>query len=149
MMNSMRKLFVLLIIFSCIGLAISLYSFLHNQGFASGEFCTIGESLNCDIVNKGPFSQIFGIPIAFIGLIGYGFLFIASILKYRNPVDHQLTFFLLFASIAGFLFSVYLTSLEAFALHVWCLVCLASQITIAIIAVFALLIQLKEKKICN
>lgn len=110
---------------SALGLLISFYSLLHNRGFASGSFCTISPTVNCDIVNKGPFSTIAEIPVALIGVIGYGFLFLSSALKEMR--------FLFWASLGGLLFSLYLTGLEAFVLRTWCLLCLASQALILLI----------------
>ncbi|MBI5370128.1 vitamin K epoxide reductase family protein [Candidatus Uhrbacteria bacterium] len=120
---------------SLLGLAISSYSFLHNRGFTSGSFCTINETVNCDVVNKGAYSTVVGIPVALVGVLGYGFLVLASILKVRAPHDRQLTRVLLIASVLGLAFSLYLTSLEAFVLHAWCLLCVSSQIMIILIVI--------------
>ncbi len=132
----MKKIARTILAFSIIGLLISIYSFLHNQGFAPGEFCTLSDTVNCDIVNKGPFSQIFGVPVSLIGVIGYLFLAIASCMKIREPQDRGITTFLLLASFSGLLFSLYLSSLEAFILHAWCVLCLSSQLLI--LAIFIL-----------
>lgn len=132
-----------IIVLAVVGLAISIYSWLHNAGFTSGEFCTISDTLSCDVVNKGPYSVIAGVPVALIGVIGYAFLLIGAVLKFRAPEDRQLSLFLLIASIGGLLFSLYLTGIEAFVLRVWCPLCLASQgviilITFAIVDIFNL-----------
>ncbi len=129
-----------------IGLGISTYSFFHNQGFAPGSFCTLGETFNCDVVNKGPFSTLMGIPVSLIGIIGYGFIVLASLLKQKNPSDHSLTIFLCLSTIGGMIFSLYLTSLEAFILRAWCLLCLTSQIVIAAACILVILLYLREKK---
>jgi uncharacterized membrane protein len=42
----------------------------------------------------------------------------------------------LLASFSGLLFSLYLSSLEAFILHAWCVLCLSSQLLI--LAIFIL-----------
>lgn len=133
-----RRLTKTIIVLAVVGLLISGYSWLHNAGFASGEFCTIDETLNCDIVNKGPYSVMFGVPVALIGVIGYAFLLIGAVLNFRAPEDRQLSLFLLIASMGGLLFSLYLTGIEAFVLHVWCPLCLASQAVILLITVAAI-----------
>ncbi len=114
-----------------VGVLFSVYSLLHKTGFTSGAICNLSDTFSCDIVNQGPYSEIFGIPIAYIGVAGYAFVFLAAVLKRENPLDRSLSLFLLIASSGGFLFAVYLTGLEAFVLHAWCIVCLASQATIA------------------
>ena len=120
----------IIFVLSIFGVLLSTYSLLHNQGFASGEFCVYGEVINCDIVNKGPFSQIAGIPVSLIGIVGYMFLAVGSWMLLHNFDDKSLKWFLFLAACVGLIFSLYLTSLEAFVLHAWCLVCLVSQVLI-------------------
>ncbi|OGL97202.1 hypothetical protein A2318_03595 [Candidatus Uhrbacteria bacterium RIFOXYB2_FULL_45_11] len=124
----MKKLLFWMIGFAIVGVSLSTYAFLHNRGFASGALCNINDTLNCDVVNKGPFSEFFGVPVAFIGLIGYAFLLIGSLLKLKTPNDRSLTIFLLALACGGFGFSLYLTSIEATILHAWCVICVSSQI---------------------
>lgn len=140
-----KKIAITLLTLSFLGLGVSVYSLLHNQGFASGEFCTIGEELNCDVVNKGPYSVIMGVPVSLIGVIGYLFLAVAAGMKLKNPADKSLTRFLTLASIGGFLFALYLSGIEAFILETWCLLCLTSQATIFVMAILSLLLLVKEK----
>ncbi len=142
----MKKIITTLIILSLIGVAISTYSFLHNKGFVSGEICVIGESLDCDVVNQGPYSKLFGIPVSLIGIIGYAFLFVGSVMKRNDQKDEGLTRFLLLASLGGLLFSFYLSGIEAFILQTWCLVCLISQLVILLITILAGKVYLLEKK---
>lgn len=123
----MKKLTTWMIAFAIVGTALSAYAFLHNRGFTSGALCNINDTLNCDIVNKGPFSDFFGIPVALIGLFGYGLLLAGSVLKRFSPSDRSLTIFLLVLASGGFGFSLYLTSVEAMILHAWCLICVTSQ----------------------
>jgi len=63
----------------------------------------------------------------------YGMMFLASLLQLREPEDRGLRLFLLLASFGGLGFSLYLTSIEAFILHTWCVLCLTSQATILLI----------------
>lgn len=139
-----QKLVYAILILSLIGFVISLYSLLHNTGFVAGSFCTIDEVIDCDIVNKGSYSQIAGIPVALIGVLGYLFLVIGAIAQVRQPSDRHISKFLCLASAAGVLFSFYLTGLEAFVLHAWCLLCISSQAII--LAIFVLTTVLIHKK---
>ncbi len=146
----MKKIANALIVLSLIGLALSLYSFLHFKGFTSGEFCTINETINCDLVNKGPFSKIFGIPVSLIGILGYTFLLAGSIIKRKKLAeDKELTIFLLAAAYGALGFSLYLTYLEAFVLNAWCLICVTSQVTILVFAILVTILASRESHICN
>ncbi|MFH1404512.1 MAG: vitamin K epoxide reductase family protein [Patescibacteria group bacterium] len=124
-----------IMVVAVIGFAISMYSFLHHHAFASGTVCTINETFNCDIVNRGPFSEIFGIPVSLIGVIGYFFLGAIAFVKHRHPEDQPLSLMLVVLSTLAFLFSLYLTFIEAFILNTWCLLCVASLLCILLITV--------------
>lgn len=128
-----------------VGLVLSGYAFLHNRGFASGAICTINATINCDVVNKGPFSLFFGIPVALIGLVGYFFLLVGSIFKWKSQSDRTLTLFLFGLSYLGFGFSLYLTSIEAMILHAWCLICVGSQLIMLAFAVLVTILAYKEE----
>ena len=119
---------------SLFGVLLSLYSLAHKTGFTAGALCNLSDTLSCDIVNRGPYSSLLGVPVAGIGVVGYLFLVMAGWMKLKHPTDQGLSRFLLAASAVGLAFALYLTSLEAFVLHAWCVVCLASQFTIAALA---------------
>ncbi len=112
------------------GLVLSIYSYLQHTGVASSTLCTINETFNCDIVNRGPYGTFMGLPVSLIGIIGYGLLVAGFTEKLRKPSDKELTRFLFMASLAGLVFALYLTSIEAFVLHAYCIICLMSQAVI-------------------
>ena len=133
--------------FSLFGLVISGYSLLHNRGLTTGEFCTLTETVNCDVVNKGAYSSFVGIPVSLIGVIGYFFLLVGGVLQLRDRDDRSLTQFLLIATSLGLLFSLYLTGLEAFVLHAWCLLCLSSQAIMLVLFGIALQLFLQRRNV--
>lgn len=128
-----KKLAYAIAILSFVGMSIAVYSFLHNQSLASGEFCSIGETFNCDVVNKGPYSVFFGIPVSAIGIMGYLFLMAGALLFANKQQDKALLWFISLATLGGLSFSLYLTGIEAFVLDTWCLLCLTSQTMMALI----------------
>lgn len=131
---------------SLIGVAVSVYSAAHYFGITSGGWCNVSDVLSCDIVNKSAYAQIGGIPVSVIGLIGYLLLAIASYLKWQEQtIDRGLTQFLIMGTFSGLLFSLYLTSIEAFILHAFCPTCLLSQATILLMSVFILLLYVRER----
>lgn len=129
------------------GVVLSTYSLAHKTGFTSGAICNLSDTFSCDIVNQGPYSELFGIPIAAIGVVGYAFVFVAALMKRKNPHDRSLSLFLVLAGYGGLAFALYLTGLEAFVLYAWCIVCLLSQATIATLAVLSTLVMISEKRV--
>jgi uncharacterized membrane protein len=146
-----RKLLRLIAAFALLGLALSTYSLLHHESFVSGSLCTFNATFNCDIVNRGPYSEIAGVPVALMGLIGYGFMLVAACLRMRRPADESLLNFLVLVSAGALAFSLYLTGVEAFVLKAWCVVCITSQISILTIFASSCALRLrsvgKEKQV--
>lgn len=126
------QLLKVILLCATIGVALSAYSFAHHYEFVSGALCDINATFNCDIVNRGPFSEIGGVPVSLMGIVGYGFLFVAAMIRLHQPHDRSIAGFLVIASGGAFLFALYLTGIEAFVLRAWCIVCLTSQAAIAV-----------------
>ena len=116
------------------GAVVSSISLYHHYGGSASSFCDFGANFNCDMVNRSTYSAIFGIPVALIGIFGYGVLLILATL-YRAKAE--IPTLLLIASLAGLGFALYLTYVEAFVLAVWCILCLSSLALIATIAVLS------------
>jgi uncharacterized membrane protein len=115
----------LMILFAVAGLLLSLWSYREHFTTSNGAACNINATFNCDLVNKSVYSTIFGVPVAAIGVGGYLALILlgAAWGKQRDPL--LLKIYILCA-VGGLGFALYLTYLEAFVIHAWCLICLAS-----------------------
>jgi len=136
-----------IIILGIIGAAVSGYALAHHYDKASGEFCTLSETVSCDVVNKSPWSEFFGVPVALIGMIGYLFLVAMATKKViEKEPDELLTLFMAFSAMVGFLISAYLTYIELYVIEAICLLCVTSQTLITILAVSAVLYRIEEKK---
>jgi uncharacterized membrane protein len=70
------------------------------------------------------------VPVAAIGIAGYLALGALSLARRR--------FSLFLATLLGFEFALRLSFIEEYALHVWCLYCVLSQIIISLITLLAL-----------
>lgn len=145
--QKIKRQTLFLIFLSGVGFLVSFYSVLHYFGWEDGGWCNWSEVLSCDIVNKSVYAQIFGIPVSVLGLIGYSFLGLTAWFKYREQErDSGLTVFLILAVAAGFIFSVYLTAIEAFILRAFCPSCLISQITIALMFIIVIRLFSLERR---
>lgn len=90
--------------------------------------CPIG--FECDAVVKSKYSKFLGLPVENVGLLYYACIAVGYALFLAVPVLAPLfplfSLAALAASAAAFLFSLYLTGVQLFALKQWCSWCLVS-----------------------
>jgi len=113
---------------------VSAVSLQRHYAKSATSYCEFGEKFNCDIVNRSEQSELMGIPVAGIGVAGYGVLFALSTF-YRSRAETPLR--LLVAATAGLVFALRLTYVEAYVLMTWCVLCLSSLGLIFLISVLA------------
>jgi vitamin-K-epoxide reductase (warfarin-sensitive) len=87
--------------------------------------CSINERWDCGIVNHSPYAVIDGVPVAVIGISGY---LLIAVLAFRK--SYRL---ILLGALAGLVFSLYLSRIEAKVLGVWCIYCVISLGVISVI----------------
>jgi uncharacterized membrane protein len=111
------------------GLGVAGYlTYVHYEEIA--PVCTTG---GCEKVQSSSYSELAGIPVALLGLVGYALIGLSLLL--RGDVGHAATAAL---AIAGFGFSVYLTYLELFEIDAICQWCVASAVLMTMLLVVAL-----------
>ncbi|HSY72021.1 MAG TPA: vitamin K epoxide reductase family protein [Alloacidobacterium sp.] len=99
--------------------------------------CDINAHWDCGIVNHSRYSVMHGVPVAAIGMAGYAIIAILALARrYR---------LLLAASVAGLAFALYLTSIEARILQIWCLYCVISQTIIALITLLSIAAAIRSR----
>jgi uncharacterized membrane protein len=143
MTNLTERLMNLVAIVAVCGIAVSSMSLQHHYAISKTAYCDIGDIFNCDIVNRSEYSTILKIPVALIGMLGYGALAgLATV--YR---DRRETPAILFGgAAAGMAFALYLTYIEARVLGVWCILCLSSLALIAMTTILATALWWKSKR---
>ncbi|MEK7127640.1 MAG: vitamin K epoxide reductase family protein, partial [Patescibacteria group bacterium] len=112
----------LIFILSIAGLLVSGYLL---ERYISGGRIACGSDFGCDLVRQSAYSQFFGVPLPFFGLIFYFFILILSFVKTIRPIK-LLNFILLTFSLIGLLVSLYLFYVEAALIHALCLWCTIS-----------------------
>jgi uncharacterized membrane protein len=125
------KLFSILL--ALVGIGISGY-LVYTKLSNTQILCSATGTVNCEAVQSTVYSQIAGIPIQFIGLGGYLAILAVLLLEGRSAffTKHGLT--LVFGmTLFGFLYSGYLTAIEAFVLKAWCLWCVGSAIAMTLL----------------
>jgi vitamin-K-epoxide reductase (warfarin-sensitive) len=143
MKESTQRLMNLVALLAVCGIVVSSTSLQHHYATSKTAYCDIGERFNCDIVNRSEYSSILGIPVALIGMLGYGALAgLATVYRERRETPAML----FGGAAAGLAFALYLTYIEGHILGVWCILCLSSLAVIATTAVLTAVIWRKSNR---
>jgi uncharacterized membrane protein len=127
---SARTLRITMIVLTAIGLAVASYlTYVHYAGIK--PVCTAGGS--CAKVQSSIYSELAGVPVALIGLIGY----IAILGSLLAPEGETTRFATVGFTVVGFGFSAYLTYRELFSIHAICEWCASSAGIMTIIMCLA------------
>jgi uncharacterized membrane protein len=123
-MGALRKT---LIVLTVIGIGVAGYlTYVHYSGVTPP--CSI-KGNPCSQVQKSRYSELAGVPVALIGLIGY-VLILGSLLA---PEGERARFAATALTLGGFGFSAYLTYRELFTLHKICEWCVASAVIVTVL----------------
>jgi len=127
----------IIFILSLLGLIVT--AFLAFEYIQTGPIVCPITGAGCELVRKSSYSKILGIDLPYFGILFY--IAVATITIWLIQKSDKLVSGLrLLVSIIGFAFGVYLTFLEAFVIHAWCIWCLTSFI----ISGFIFLICIEE-----
>jgi len=137
----MNRVLLAISLLAVVGMVLSAVSLKNHYSGEKTEYCDLSENFNCDLVNRSVYSRVGPVPVAAIGLVGYGMLFALS--RQQRRAARAL---MLLASLVGLAFCLYLTYIEAYVLAVWCLLCLGSQATIVGITALAAVVVLKSSR---
>ena len=136
-------LFCVIAFLSLAGVVVSAVSLQRHYAKSATTYCHFGETFDCDIVNRSEYSSLMGIPVAGIGVAGYGLLLALSTVRRLRPETPTQ---LLLAALTGLVFALYLTYVEAYVLMTWCILCLTSLALITLITILAGVVKLREPK---
>lgn len=113
-----------------IGLADTLFlAYEKIQGVVPG--CVILKG--CGEVLTSPYSEVFGVPLAFIGLVYYVYMLALAILLAIDPYSKGLRLGMLVYATIGLLFSIYFEGLQYFVIGAMCQYCAISAAATAIL----------------
>jgi len=132
--------------FALAGTAIAAYLTYTHLAHVAPVCAGMGD---CAIVQASSYATLFGIPVALFGLLAY-LAILASLAVSVITIDpdrallaRQLTFGI---ALAGTLYSAYLTYVEAFVLHAYCVYCVTSAICVTAILILAGVDLFKESE---
>ncbi len=99
-----------------------------------------GTSGQCETVNSSSYSEIFGIPIAYLGLGAYLVILALLTLELRGPFWKENSPLALFGiSLVGVIYSAYLTYIEIAVLQAICPYCVVSAIVMLSLFIIAII----------
>jgi uncharacterized membrane protein len=114
-----------------VGLLVSIYMTIYKV--FSLEVMCLGSG-DCSTVNASRYSEVYGIPVATVGIAGYFAILLVHWYERRDKFFEKNGLMLIFGmALAGFLFTVYLIYVEFAILDAFCPFCLTSQAAMTII----------------
>lgn len=105
---------------------------LHYSG-PGAAFCPQGSG--CAQVANSPYSTLLGLPVALLGVAGYGLVLALALWPRPSP---RLRLALHLTAVAGFSYTLYLLYLQQFVIRAFCPYCLVSAV--AVTAILALVV---------
>jgi protein-disulfide isomerase/uncharacterized membrane protein len=116
-------------VLSAAGLAISLViSWVHSKLAEPGyvSFCSVNETVNCDVVLSSKHAYLFGIPVAWLAVLAYVAFVAAAVALRRESLAsrrRQLASAIMAAATGALGFSLYLAYVALVLLRTVCLLC--------------------------
>jgi uncharacterized membrane protein len=99
----------------------------------------------CSVVNSSVFSEVYGIPVALIGFLGYSAILAVLIIASRSTLLGSNASLLVFGlCLTGFIFTVYLIYVEIALIRALCPFCLASQAIMTILFAISVILLVRE-----
>ena len=133
----LSRIEITLVALAIIGLLVSVYMTIYK--ITSNDSMCIG-SKDCSVVNQSRYAEIYGIPVAVFGILGYAAI-LAVLLLERNPgfFKQNGTMLLFGLSLTGFLFTLYLVFLEIAIIKAYCPFCITSQVAMTFIFILSVI----------
>ncbi|HEX2992313.1 MAG TPA: vitamin K epoxide reductase family protein [Anaerolineales bacterium] len=132
-----KRLRQITIALTIIGLLVSIYMTIYK--LTNNESMCIGSS-GCSEVNASRYSEINGIPVAVLGVVGYAAILALLFLEQRSGFIQENGSMIFFGiSLIGFLFTLYLIYIEIALIKAYCPFCLASQAVMIVIFIFSVI----------
>ena len=122
---------------SLVGVFVALYLTLYKLGVFGVLRCGLG---SCETVNTSQWAVFLGLPVAAWGLGFYAAALAVAVVGTQDRFADSIAVsrVLVGMSAVGVAFSAWLTYLEAFVIHAYCMWCLVSAAIVAVIFVVSL-----------
>ena len=109
--------------------SIQEYIQINSKGLEEASFCTLNETINCDVVTASSYSELFGIPVAAWGSLFYIFVILFSLRGLFGKKSATRAFsFAWVVAVFGFIWSLRMAYIAYFVLGAVCLSCSAQYL---------------------
>ncbi|MGB8295049.1 MAG: vitamin K epoxide reductase family protein [Polyangia bacterium] len=139
-MNRNRKILLAICALALIGALVAAYDFTSRM-LGIPLFCPFAGN-GCDIVQNSPYAVILGIPLSFLGILGFGAYVLAAYLGIRSTLGaHWHLYALATWSLFQIASMAYFSYLELTVIHAVCSICvfvLALHVAIAVMIAYAI-----------
>jgi uncharacterized membrane protein len=120
-----------------LGLLVSIYMTIFK--LTDNQNMCLGNG-GCSKVNSSVYSEVSGIPVAVIGILGYVAIMATLLFENRTAFLKKNGTMIVFGmSLIGFLFTLYLIYVEIALIHALCPFCLTSQVTMTILFILSVI----------
>jgi uncharacterized membrane protein len=138
-----KKMYWASIIIALVGLAVSVYMTIFK--LTDNPTMCLGNG-GCSTVNESPYAEIYGIPVAAVGVGGYLAILALLALEVKGGrfFERNTTMITFGLALTGFLFTLYLVYLEIFVIKALCPFCVTSQVAMTILFILTVIRLLKQ-----
>ena len=125
-----------------LGLLVSIYMTIYKV--TSNNSMCLGSG-DCSTVNASKYSEVNGIPVAVIGVLGYAAILAVHYFENRNRFFKQNGTLIIFGmALTGFLFTLWLIYVEVAILKALCPFCVTSQTAMTLIFIIAVIRLIRQ-----
>jgi len=137
-----KWLYRISMILAVVGLLVSIYMTIYKV--TSNDALCLGSG-DCSTVNASRYSEVYGIPVATVGIAGYFAILLTHWYERRDKFFEKNGPMLIFGmALTGFLFTLYLIYVEFSILKAICPFCLTSQIAMTIIFIISVIRLIRQ-----
>ncbi len=138
-MNRNRDVLIVIALFALAGLSAATYVFLtHSLGYEL--YCPF--ATGCDTVQNSPYAVLFGIPVSFLGMLGFtAYIALALIGLRSGAAARGYLHSLLVLSVVEVGFTSYMAYLQVAVIRAicsWCMLSAALTVALAVLVIYAI-----------
>ncbi len=137
-----KRLYQSSLLLAGIGVLVSIYMTIYK--LTDNSAMCLGSGA-CAAVNASPYAEVYGIPVALIGVLGYGAILGLNLIENRTEFLRHNAILLGFGlALTGFLFNLYLIYVEITRIKALCPFCLVSQVTMTLLFIVSVIRLIRQ-----